>query len=254
MFGFHCGVEYLLNKVDFSPAEIDLRTVFSGKLKSTSFTADIVGDASYINDLEDNFESITYSIIQWAIVRDVIGLPVNKEIILKHPIHRSISLESFTKEMESFRRRITDQVQFLTQFKIAGGSVTFSRLLNCKMNHLVRLLNNRSVNYFTALEENKSRIFNYYDLLKRRLCAAERRRVLLKKSTEAMFQLFIDKLPYDCCEQIVCYFNDKELEAFGNFCEDGKRKKSRRKISCKNYINSKVKSKFFYYHKFNNKN
>ncbi|XP_044581344.1 ankyrin-1-like [Cotesia glomerata] len=230
MFGFHCGVEFLLNKVDCNPAEIDLRTVFSGKLKSNSVTSDIVGNASYINELEDNFESITYSIVQWAITRDMIGLPVNKAIILKHPIHRWISLENYTEEIESFRKRITDQVEFLTQFRIGEGNVTFLKLLTGKVDELVKLLNNRTVNYFAALKENESRILNYYDLVKRRLCVAERRRILLKKSTEVMFLLLMTKLPYDCCQKIVCYFSDRELEAFVDSCIDRNRK-IRRKIT-----------------------
>lgn len=184
--GFSYGVRFLLDHCDLDAENIYLKTLRSGRFNPRRNIDEDDEDSNHFNALDRLFDVIIYDVMCWAMARQMVGLPVNREVISESPIHDRIAHEEHTMRIDSMRESLTKQVNYMKEVKIPGGQVTFWHLLTCDMNELTILIKNKYVNYLELLMLNKNNLFDFFHMLEKRLAAAMRRNVLFNESLECI--------------------------------------------------------------------
>ncbi|XP_074098348.1 uncharacterized protein LOC141527020 [Cotesia typhae] len=206
-YGFAHGVQYLMSCYELNFIEIDMKTMKRARILRKYLTRDIQDNERYMNILRRQFELLSYHIIIKAIELRMIGLPADNNLIVKRPPYHWITMETHTKIVDSWKATICDQVHYMKNRKIWGSNITIQQLLTCRMSELIKLMSQRALRDFNVTYDPEllGKIGNYCKILKDRLSYAKKMKILLEQATEIISSIFVDHLPYDCCEKIVEY-------------------------------------------------
>lgn len=214
-YGYSSAARFLLHDTNFDFNEINLETFYSGEIFDQAMTDDISDDFVYVNTFQAQLQIIIFYILEKAISLRMIGLLVDEKILLEYPSNDCFSITWYTHHINSLKDKFMQEVNYVKETKINNSNITIWYLLTCKMKDLVRLMSNEKFQGFDIHQYSECAEMSYYfRVLKERINYAKNRKILLRKSTEFISELFINYLPYDCCEKIVNCLSNRELNLF----------------------------------------
>ncbi|KAH0553706.1 hypothetical protein KQX54_003644 [Cotesia glomerata] len=211
LYGFSGGVKYLLDCCDLDWIHVDLQTVIQKELMIENANTTYLSQ-SYLRELKQAYAFIMFLIEYWSISRQVLGLPVYKTSN-NRPIHNRDFQNLYANKLVIYRHLAETFVDVLKDVKVRDTNISFYHLLTCGKEEIVTLSAKLSVSRLDGVGSQFKMKFDHPLglMLIRRLIWANKTRRMRKQATEVLACLFFGTLPYDCCQFIVKYFNNKEL-------------------------------------------
>ncbi|XP_057321151.1 putative ankyrin repeat protein RF_0381, partial [Microplitis mediator] len=211
MYGRLRMTYHILGNISFDWRNIDVATIKVTEFRGEAISPNDEHDEQFIAALLSNFCRLKTSLFCQILSRHMMGFPLKQELL--SAIHSS---KHFDK-VKSIEKYFKEEIRYVKQTTIGNTKISLSHLLTCKMTELVRLSFHKDFRNL-CLKDYLATSRYYHNMIENRWNTAVKRSTSIVRSSKIMFDLFSNHLPYDCCETIASFLNDKELDNFIKNC------------------------------------
>lgn len=209
-------VRYLLYFTNINLNMNDIKILQYTYLADNRIIPDIRNEIEYLSNYRRNLIEIRYDLILERYRRHMIGMSV-KDISLEKNNPEWFNYDVSNEEHEQRIKLIKEQInQILNSLKceiIDGTNISLFNILTINKRGLVKLASNEKLRT-VCLSDYKNKYFMYYSMLKTRLNYAIQKSLLIEKAIKLIHDILYSQIPQDCCEEIVTYLNDDDLNVF----------------------------------------
>ncbi|CAG5096209.1 Similar to Uggt: UDP-glucose:glycoprotein glucosyltransferase (Drosophila melanogaster) [Cotesia congregata] len=174
---------------------------------------EIRDDIEYLNKHRRNLIEIRYDLISEWYRRHMIGMSVediSSEINNPEWFNYDVSNQEHERRIKLIKEQIHEILNDLKCEIIDGTNISLFNILTINKRGLVKLAFNKKLRRF-CLRDYKNKYFMYYSMLKTRLNYAIQKSLLIEKAIKSIYNVLCSQIPQDCCEEIVAYLNDEDL-------------------------------------------
>ncbi|XP_044580846.1 putative ankyrin repeat protein RF_0381 [Cotesia glomerata] len=209
-------VRYLLYFTNINLNMNDIKILKLTYLADNRIIPDIRDDIEYLNKYRRNLIEIRYDLISEWYRRHMIGMSVkdiSSEINNPEWFNYDVSNQEHERRIKLIKEQINKILNSLKCEIIDGTNISLFNILTINKRGLVKLTFNEKLRRF-CLRDYKNKYFMYYSMLKTRLNYAIQKSLLIEKAIKLIHDVLCSQIPQDCCEEIVSYLNDDDLNVF----------------------------------------
>ncbi|XP_074100873.1 uncharacterized protein LOC141528622 [Cotesia typhae] len=211
-------VQYLAmgNYLDYSL--IDYSIVEAAKLNINLLSKEQINDEEFMKKIIFIYAEIEFCFVKYIIRGYYSNRPVKKELLAtvrSKPVNEFWNHSNYLDNVRIVEHEICQCLESMKKDKVGDSNITFWHLLTSPWNRMIHHTCNRDVREL-YIDNYKDNYPPYFYILKKRINDAVKRSKLLEKAAQEAFTLF-KTLPFPCCQKILNYFSDDNLEKFCSF-------------------------------------